>query len=201
MTATFYSTPSLVIPANGVLPLPFSGTFLVNLSSTMAAGTLKITIDGGQESRFDAYDAFEALQGTQFSNLVIRNTTGASITFTLGVANGKISTANATTIVGNVSVALIKGTTIQDTPDVTLTNGAETLLLAAFATRRSATIVSDPANTVNIRIGKTGTVGAARGPLLAPGQTFQLQDGEYTGAIYGYAAAAGQKVSLVEFGD
>ena len=126
---------------------------------------------------------------------------GAGIlTITVALAMGKISD-DRLNVSGTVSTLETKGTAIQDTADVTLNNGAETQLLAAFSTRRAAIIVADPANTVSVRIGKTGAVGAARGALLAPGSVFSISNGEYNGAIFGYAGAAGQKVSMVEFCD
>lgn len=86
-----------------------------------------------------------------------------------------------------------KSTTLDDLADITLTNGGETLLVAADATRREAIMVADTANTVAIRIGKTGQVGAARGVPLQPGQPIVLTT---TAAIYGFAGAAGQKVAI-----
>lgn len=87
-----------------------------------------------------------------------------------------------------------KSTTLDDAADVTLTNGAQTQILASVAARRAAIIIADPANTVNIRIGKIGQVGAARGGLLEPGASITL---ETTDQIYGFASAASQKVSIV----
>lgn len=106
----------------------------------------------------------------------------------------------ALTALGNLKVAVVEATaiskssTVDDAADVTLTNGAETVLLASDATRREAVIVADPANTVDLRIGKTGQVGAARGARLQPGQMISVPT---TAAIYGYASAAAQKVSLL----
>lgn len=84
-------------------------------------------------------------------------------------------------------------TVIDDLADITLNNGSETSLVAVDATRVEAIIVADPANTVAIRIGKTGQVGASRGAKLQPGQSITLNT---SAAIYGYAGAASQVVSI-----
>ena len=84
-------------------------------------------------------------------------------------------------------------TVIDDLADITLNNGSETSLVAVDTTRVEAIIVAGTANTVAIRIGKTGQVGAARGAALQPGQSITLNT---SAAIYGYASAASQTVSI-----
>lgn len=84
-------------------------------------------------------------------------------------------------------------TIIDDLADITLNNGSETSLVAVDTTRVEAIIVAGTTNTVAIRIGKTGQVGAARGAALQPGQSITLNT---SAAIYGYAGAASQTVSI-----
>jgi hypothetical protein len=92
-----------------------------------------------------------------------------------------------------VPVAATRSASFEDVADVTLNNGAETLILAADGARREAILVSDPANTANLRLGKTGTVDATNGALLQPGGAVVISSGA---AIYGYAGAAAQKLSI-----
>lgn len=91
------------------------------------------------------------------------------------------------------ALPISKSATIDDLADVTLNNGSETSLVGSDNTRREAIIVASVTNTVAIRIGKTGQVGAARGAALLPGQSIVLST---TAAIYGYAGAASQIVSI-----
>lgn len=88
---------------------------------------------------------------------------------------------------------LTRSATIDDIADVTLNNGSETSLVGADSSRREAIIVAGKANTVEIRIGKTGQVGAARGVPIQPGQSITLTT---TAAIYGFASAASQTVAI-----
>jgi hypothetical protein len=72
--------------------------------------------------------------------------------------------------------------------EILLTFGV--IITSATQTRR-VVLRSDPANTVNIRIGDAA-VGAAAGLLLQPGESLVLFTQKQ---IEGYAPAAGQKVS------
>ena len=114
----------------------------------------------------------------------------------LPTALGQSTMANSLRVViasDQSAIPVSKSATIDDIADVTLNNGSETSLVAVDTTRREAIIVADTGNTVAIRIGKTGQVGAARGVALQPGQPIVLST---TAAIYGYAGAASQKVSI-----
>lgn len=173
--------------------------------SLTSGASLSVQFEGGGKTSFiGAGVGLEHVDGEgrpiAYRKARLYNDGGTSLNVTVGLSIGKIQDNRFTTS-GTITTQESKGATIQDTADVTLNNGSETLLLAAFSSRRVAYIVADPANTVNIRIGKTGTVGAARGALLQPGQTMTISGSAYNGAIYGYAGAAGQKVSLVEMGD
>lgn len=187
-----------VVPANGTVKVDQPGTFIMRQDSG-TGGVITLRWGNGASNRFDAGDGYVLNKTDRFQEFFLDNGSGANVSVTLAVGDGEVRVAGNVAIIGTAAVAQTKGATIQDTADVTLTNGAETQLLAAFATRRTAYIVADPANTVNIRIGKTGTIGAARGAILQPGQTITLDN--YTGSIYGYAGAASQKVSLLEIGD
>ena len=81
---------------------------------------------------------------------------------------------------------------VDDAADITLTSGAETTLGAAPAGATARLLSSKAANTVNIRIGKTGQVGASRGLELVPGAAVVWPG---TATLYGYAGSTGQIVT------
>lgn len=134
-------------------------------------------------------DAAHASGDPGIQMLTVRKDTAAATAGTDGDYQPPITDAS-----GRLHVNPGRSTTIDDAADVTLNNGSETSIVGSDSTRREAIITADPANTVNIRIGKTGQVGASRGALLQPGQSITLAT---TAAIYGYAAATSQVVSIL----
>lgn len=93
------------------------------------------------------------------------------------------------------SVSLAKQPTLETVADVTVTAAAAAaVVLAANADRKSALIQSPATNTQDIRLGDSDT-GAARGLILAPGDTMQV---DVTDNIYAYTAAGtDQTLSIV----
>jgi hypothetical protein len=93
------------------------------------------------------------------------------------------------------SVSLANQSTLASVADVTVTAAAAAaVVLAANADRKSALIQSQATNTQDVRLGDSNT-GAARGLILAPGDTMQV---DVTDDIYAYTAAGSdQKLSIV----
>lgn len=194
-------TAPLQLAANETRVLALDGDFFDVVEAT---GAIEVAIDGVYVARLEKGLGWEAPLGQQgFTRLHVRDLTGAPNTVRIAYGVGAFHDRR-TNISGSVSLsgALPAGTnsigrlnspaSVDDAADVALNNGAETSLGAAPANTKYRVIVADPANTVDIRIGKTGQVGAARGALLQPGATLTI---EGTATPYAYAGAAGQKVS------
>jgi hypothetical protein len=77
------------------------------------------------------------------------------------------------------SVSLANQSTLASVADVTVTAAAAAaVVLAANADRKSALIQSQATNTQDVRLGDSNT-GAARGLILAPGDTMQVDVTEF----------------------
>lgn len=193
-------TLDLVLAANEARPLQIHGSFFDVVEATAA---VEIKIEGQYGARMEKGLGYEAPAGQGFVRLIVRDLSGAPNTVRIAYGEGAFHDRR-TNISGSVSIggALPAGTnsigklnvpaSVDDAADVALNNGAETSLGAAPANTRERIVVSNAANTVAIRIGKTGTVGAARGVELQPGQSITLNT---SGTPFAFAAAAGQTVS------
>jgi hypothetical protein len=93
------------------------------------------------------------------------------------VANAQVSSANNSGTCTNVT--------------------ASTTVLAAFASRKKATLIPKTTNTDRVHI-KLGTTATTSFPPLEPGQPFEL-DGTYTGQVDAIAASGTQSVCVVEW--
>lgn len=180
-------TFDLVLTANQRVTLPLHSEFLYIQEAT---GAINVYVGSdNNKARLAAGLQYRCPPGQAFERFDIEDASGAGNTIRISYGFGEFED-NRLTLSGGVTIAVPAN--IDDAADVTLNNGAETSLGAAPANTKTRMIVADPANTVNIRIGKTGQVGAARGALLQPGQSMVL-DGSMT--PFGFAGAAGQKVS------
>lgn len=200
-------TIDLVLAANEERVLSIHGTFY---DIQEATGAIQVKIEGQYGARMEKGLGYAAPQGQGYTRLHIQDLSGAPNTVRVAygegefhdrrtTVSGSVSISGAVTLGGTLpafaAVPTVKASVaanIDDAADVALNNGAETSLGAAPAGTRERIIVANPANTVNIRIGKTGQVGAARGALLQPGQSMTIGG---SATVYAYAAAAAQSVS------
>jgi len=190
-----FATPPIVVPANGSIVVNITGNYLINLTSSMVAGTLQIKIGDGRFSRFDAQDTYILPQGENFNSVTIFNTTGAQVTFQLGVATGEIKAAGAVTVAGTVAVSANLGSTLHTYPDVVIAAGATTQILAQNLNRKEAIFTNNLVNNHVVRWGDNAA-GAAQGPELGIGAEKTLSN---TAAIYVYNPTAGNiTISVLE---
>jgi hypothetical protein len=161
-----------------------------------ATGDVNVYVEGRYKLQLAKGMGYRAAPGQQFSRLDFEDASGAANTVEIIYGAGDIAD-NRSTISGAVDISggsLDVPAGIDDAADVALNNAAETSLGDAPDGTVERIVVSDPVNTENIRIGKTGQVGAARGVLLQPGQSITISG---SATPYAYAGAAGQKVSQV----
>lgn len=91
--------------------------------------------------------------------------------------------------------------TMRDAVDVVISTGVATALFATAPVDtidRALTIQAAPANTETIRLGGS-TASATRGIQLAPGQAYlvdMVANAVDVTTLFGFAATAGQKISL-----
>lgn len=188
-------TLDLILAASGRATLAVHGSFVHVLAAT---GEFNLYINNStRAARLNQSLKYRAPAGKGFTVLTFEDLTGAQNTIRIAYGEGdffddRTSISGGVAISGTVATQEAVPANVDDAADVTLNNGAETALGAAPANTRARVVVADPANTVNIRLGKTGQVGAARGALLQPGQSL-IWPG--SAQLYAYAAAAGQKVS------
>lgn len=188
-------TVEIIVQANARTTLAVHGSFVHILAAT---GEFNLYINNAtRAARLQQSLKYRAPAGKGFTVLTFEDLTGAANTIRFAYGEGdffddRTSISGGVTISGTVATQEAVPANVDDAADVTLNNGAETALGAAPANARARVLVSDPANTVNVRIGKTGQVGAARGALLQPGQSL-IWPG--SAQLYAYAAAAGQKIS------
>lgn len=199
MTTPRLFTLDVTLLATERKTLPLNGEFLYVLEAT---GAFNVYLNQEYRARLEKGLKYRVPPGEKFTVIDIEDVSGAGNTLRLAYGAGDFDD-NRLTLVAGAALALdaatiaslkAKATVLGDAADVTLGAAAATAILALDATRRRATIVSDPANTVSIRIGSQANVGAARGALIQPGQSIDVIA---TAAIWGYAAIAGQKVSIM----
>lgn len=168
-----FSTPNIVVPANGTRLVNAVGNFLENMTQTTALGSLTITIDGGNACRFEAGDTY-ILPGTDtFSQFLLTNTTGAPITVQVGIALGEIKSASAVIVDGTVATTLSSGTTLVDTPDVAVAAGTAVKVATGTGTDKTKIISNLLANDTVVRVG-TSAAGAARGAEIPIGTSANI---------------------------
>lgn len=121
-------------------------------------------------------------------------------TFVDGQKHGRVQTTSGgvlltATAPGSAGGAASTGTltTVNDT-------ASSTTILAANASRRGATIWNDSTATLYLLLA-SGTASATNASLsLLPGETFLLENGEYTGIIVGiWSADASGAARVTEF--
>lgn len=182
-------TVQIVLPASGRTTLAVHGAFVHILAAT---GEFNLYINNNtRAARLAQGLKYRAPEGYAFTVLTFEDLTGAANTIRFAYGEGDFID-DRTSIGGPIATQEVVAANIDDAADVALNNGAETGLGAAPANARARIIVADPANTVNIRIGKTGQVAAARGALLQPGQSLVWPG---SAQPFAFAGAAGQSVS------
>lgn len=159
---------------------------------SLSANTLSVDF-GGQGALTSIVGAGIGIQMTDVIPYIrLVNTGAADITVTVALGVG-IFNDNRLTVVGTITTAPVKSNTFVGVADVTL-NANPKQIMPATATQRSLIITANPANNAGgIRIGGNGSVGAAQGMLLQPGQSIVL---DTAAAVFGWASAATDSVSI-----
>lgn len=153
-----------------------------------AAGEFTITLD-------DSARIGKQVQGMggefvqPFSRVKLLSETTQTVILVLGY--GKFNDARAT-LTATINATFQPGNTLAGVADVALTAATATAILAADATRLTAMIKNPSSNTASVRIGTTGSTGAAQGFELEPGESISIAT---TAAIVGYSVP-GESVSV-----
>ena len=200
MTTKFTRTFPRTFDGSGTDKKTEAGGSHFRLLETTAVLTVNVYRDGEQIANHVGVQqgfAWESIgdDGLPLYFDYLELTSAAAQTIKLTVGAGRAYN-DATS--GNVTATLVKPTTLSDTADVALAAAATTLILAASATRRTATITNLASNTKTFRIG-AATAGAGRGAPLAPGASIEI---EGTAAVYGYnPAGAIESVAVLTVSD
>lgn len=184
-------TPTKIVPANGIVEVDAIADFVVNLSSGTTADSLKITLQGGGESRFDAYDKYKLPTNQTVSKFTLRNTTGSDISVVLGLGQGDISVSNSVSVSGSVATAEYQPTACVSS-QTALNNGSATLIAAASTTNREIELSNNVANGVVMYYGASN-VDATHGTELGIGAVLTWRK---KAALYVFVTGAGKVANV-----
>jgi len=182
-----------IFPASGTIVLGALNNFLM-LTQTAAAVTVRFYRDG---SSFDA----ENVEAGYVKGIVrpweraeITGTAGSTVRFLVGYEDIAEDFTDYRRTVGVFQAQ--QPATIADAADVDVGGSAVAVVLAAAnSARASITFTNLDTSTANVRVGLLGTVTAARGQRLTPGQSVTLLVTGAIAAIRETAAAASVSVS------
>jgi hypothetical protein len=181
-------TLTVVIPANGEIPIAIQGNYVRCLSST---GTFKLSPSDIRESvDMDAGLACESPEGFKFEGLLFRNETGVAITAKVFIGTGRfhdsrLNISGGLTITSSIAAPLfIKnvGSSIVASADIACAATAQTNLGGASSTNRFVLIKNPASSAGSVRIGGN-TVAAALGYELEAGEGKEFR---CTGNIFAY---------------
>lgn len=127
--------------------------------------------------------------GYEFTVVTIKSLVAQTVEFTVSDEKqdeGRDDVAVTTT------ASITPGNTFEGVADVALVAVTATQIIAADATRLGVIIKNPSSNTASVRIGASGSVGAAQGVELEPGESMPVAT---TAAVYGYSVP-GESVSV-----
>jgi len=173
------------IAANQSTEVSVEGQY-VFMKSTTALVTAEVN---GRRVELESGDSIET---APFKGFHVFNDNASAVTLVMVVGTGAFK---RTAVTGAVDVN--RPSNFDGVADKALNNGSETVVLAADSTRASVTLSSITANTVEIRVGGDGSVGAAQGTPLQPGESITISwDMGAAGGISAYCAAASQYLAI-----
>lgn len=127
--------------------------------------------------------------GYIFSRVTIKSLVAQTVEFVVSEEKqeeGRDDVAVTTT------ASITPGNTFEGVADVALVAITATQIIAADSTRLGVIIKNPSTNTASVRIGASGSVGAAQGIELEPGESIPIAT---TAAVWGYSVP-GQSVSV-----
>lgn len=108
--------------------------------------------------------------------------------------DAEVDIASTVNVAGNVTVSEVPCTALS-TPARVPVSTAETLLIAANATRRRLTVQAPSTNTASVNIGPSSELSPTRGFELQPGQAVELLT---TASVYAFAVSGTQDAQVLE---
>jgi len=174
-------------------PIEIVGSVLYCVEATTKNATAKVKFNERVGDGF-LFKEGSFIAGIGFSRLFITASAqaGESITLMYAVETDEIRIINPAEQQNDVD--LIKGSDFQGVADVTLGAAGATTIISADSTRRSAFITNLSGNAATIRVGGVGSVGAAQGTPVAPGETLTLSD--CTDGVAAYNPGGAQDVAV-----
>lgn len=165
------------------------GRFVRVLSAP--SGAVWIALDGGSE--LERRDGQGINYGGSFRRLAVRSAVAQTVL--LCVSDDRQDDDRESASI-SVTANIAAGVNLVSTADVAIGAGASAVVVAANAARLSVTVKNLNANTASIRVGESGSVGAARGHEIGPGESITLST---TSAVSAFNTGAGaQSVSVLE---
>lgn len=176
---------TVALTANQEMEFEIDGDFYAVVDNT---DEFTIAFDGSNRIAYAT-----AGTGGEFTEAYRRVTLNSPTTQTVVIVlgYGRFNDARAS-INATLNATFSPGNTFAGVADVALVAATATQILAADATRLTALIKNPSSNTASVRIGTTGSTGAAQGFELEPGESISIAT---TAAIVGYSVP-GESVSV-----
>lgn len=177
-----------------------AGNFLWAAEASDRNALVRVAFEGQESETGIPFKYGSLIRGLPYGKVYLTHTAqaGKTITFVYCTeSEGGLQIENPGELFNQVEI--IKAGTYITSADDPVAVGATETVLAARATRRVAMITSLAANTGDVRVGEVGSVAAANGTPLRPGETLTL---EVTAAIAIHnPTAAIQTFALAEIAD
>lgn len=168
-----------IIPAGTQNNVSAAGDY-IHLKS--ATGTVRVELANGQSIDMTAGDK---VRSPRFKGFVAHNDTGADITAVFVVGEGDFTQGAVTG-----TITLVRPSNFNGVADVALVATVSAAILAADTTRSSVTLTNITTSAGEARIGGAGSVGAAQGTPLQPGESMTISfDMGASDAIWGHSVA------------
>lgn len=162
-TLSGFRTYEEVLAANGERTVHTTGRYVAFLEQS---GAFAVALDDGAFSEFEAGLTALLPGDERFKTVRLRDLSGAQNTVKFNTGFGDIRDARLVVPSGlDVSVS----TDLENIADVAVGAGLTVQLAAANLSRRELIVTSPNTAVGEVRIGRTGGVGAASGILLQPG--------------------------------
>lgn len=127
--------------------------------------------------------------GYFFKRITIKSLIAQTVEF---VVSDEMQQEGRDDVAVTTTASITPGNTFEGVADVALVAITATQIIAADATRLGVLIKNPSSNTASIRIGANGSVGAAQGIELEPGESIPVAT---TAAVWGYSVP-GESVSV-----
>lgn len=155
-------TYSYTLAAGDQFPIEKAGRFIACLEAT---ALFELSVDDNPPREFErGLKTLLPVEADDFSRVMIHNTSASANTIKLVIGHGDFFDSRLTSS-GTIDIS--PPGALVDHPDVSCLATANTAVLAANATRRTATVQLDPGAANNVRVGLVAA--AATGSELTPG--------------------------------